>query len=126
MLGCWVSYTQEDFTQTGQRYDLIFDAVGKRSFSDCGCALTPEGIYVTTAFSPALLLRVQWISMTENRKMVPMLAGRDPTDLVVLKELLEAGSVTPVIDRRYALSELPKALRYLGQGHARGKVVITM
>jgi len=121
-----IDYTQEDFAQTGQRYDLILDAVAKRSCSDCRRALSPQGIYVTTEFSPALLLRAQWVSLTGSQKMVPMLAGRDPRDLVFLRELLEAGRVTPVIDRRYTLSELPEALRYLGQGHAQGKVVITV
>lgn len=121
-----IDYTQVDFTQSGQRYDLIFDAVAKRSFSDCRPALAPEGIYVTTEFSPALLLQAQWVSLTGNQRMVPFLMNRDPKDLVVLKELLEAGTVKPVIDRRYPLSEVPDALRYIGQGHARGKVVITV
>jgi NADPH:quinone reductase-like Zn-dependent oxidoreductase len=121
-----IDYTQEDFARAGQRYDLIFDAVAKRSYSDCRRALSPQGIYVTTEFSPAFLLWAQWVSLTGSQKMVPMLAGRDPRDLVFLRELLEAGRVTPVIDRRYTLSELPEALRYLGQGHAQGKVVITV
>jgi NADPH:quinone reductase-like Zn-dependent oxidoreductase len=122
-----VDYTQEDFTQTGQRYDLIFDVVAKRTFSDCKRALKPQGIYVTTEFSPVLALRGQWISMTGNQKMVP-LPPKPPskTDLAFMKELLETGRVTPTIDRRYALSELPDALRYLEKGHARGKVIITV
>jgi NADPH:quinone reductase-like Zn-dependent oxidoreductase len=121
-----VDYTQEDFTQAGECYDLIFDVVAKRSFSDCRRALSPWGIYVTTEFSPVLALRGQWISMTGNQKMVP-LPPKPPNkaDLVFMKELLEGGKVTPVIDRRYTLSELPDALRYLEKGHARGKVVIT-
>jgi NADPH:quinone reductase-like Zn-dependent oxidoreductase len=120
-----VDYTQEDFTQTGECYDLIFDVVAKRSFSDCRRALKPRGIYVTTEFSPVLALRGQWISMAGNQKMVP-LPPKPPskTDLAFMKELLEAGKVTPTIDRRYALSELPDALQYLEKGHARGKVVI--
>jgi NADPH:quinone reductase-like Zn-dependent oxidoreductase len=122
-----VDYTQEDFTQTGERYDLIFDVVAKRSFSDCKRALNPQGIYITTAFSPVLALGGLWKSMTGNQKMVP-LPPKPPnkTDLVFMKELLEAGKVTPTIDRRYSLSELPDALRYLEKGHARGKVIITM
>ena len=122
-----VDYTQEDFTQTGECYDLIFDVVAKRSFSDCRRALRPQGIYVTTEFSPVLALGGLWKSMTGNQKMVPLLAKPpNKTDLVFMKELLEAGKVTPTIDRRYALSELPDALRYLEKGHAQGKVVITM
>jgi NADPH:quinone reductase-like Zn-dependent oxidoreductase len=122
-----VDYTQEDFTQTGERYDLVFDVVAKRSFSDCKRALEPRGIYVTTEFSPVLALAGRWRSMTGNQKMVP-LPPKPPskTDLAFMKELLEAGEVRPVIDRRYTLSELPDALRYLEKGHARGKVIITM
>ena len=122
-----VDYTQEDFTQTGERYDLIFDVVAKRSFSDCKRALKPQGIYVTTEFSPVLALVGRWRSMTGNQKMVP-LPPKPPskTDLAFLKEHLEAGTVTPTIDRRYSLSELPDALRYLEKGHAQGKVVITV
>jgi NADPH:quinone reductase-like Zn-dependent oxidoreductase len=122
-----VDYTQEDFTQTGERYDLIFDVLAKRSFSDCKRALKPRGIYVTTAFSPVLALGGLWKSMTGNQKMVP-LPPKPPnkTDLVFMKELLEARKVTPTIDRRYSLSELPDALRYLERGHAQGKVVIIL
>ena len=122
-----VDYSQEDFTQTGECYDLIFDVVAKRSFSDCRRALKPQGIYVTTAFSPVLALGGLWKSMTGNQKMVP-LPPKPPskTDLAFMKELLEARKVTPTIDRRYSLSELPDALRYLEKGHARGKVVITV
>jgi NADPH:quinone reductase-like Zn-dependent oxidoreductase len=122
-----IDYTQEDFTQREQRYDLIFDVVAKLSFSDCKRALSPQGIYVTTEFSPALALQGQWISMTGSKKMVPLLA-KPPNnkDQVFIKELLEDGKVTPVTDRRYSLSEIPDALRYLEKGHAQGKVVITM
>ena len=122
-----IDYTLDDFTQSEGRYDLIFDAVRKRSFSDIKRVLNPQGIYVTTAFSPALLLQQQWISMTGSQKMVPMFPKRLVTrDLQDLKELLEAGKIKPVIDRRYTLSEVPEALRYYGKGHARGKTVITM
>jgi len=122
-----LDYTQEDFTQTGERYDLIFDVVAKRSFSDCKRALRPHGIYVTTEFSPVLALGGLLNSMVGNQKMVPLPPKPpDKMDLVLLKDLLETGKVTPVIDRRYALSELPDALRYLAKGHARGKVVITV
>jgi NADPH:quinone reductase-like Zn-dependent oxidoreductase len=122
-----VDYTQKDFTQTGERYDLIFDVVAKRSFSDCKRALKPQGIYVTTEFSPVLALVGQWRSMTGNQKMVP-LPPKPPnkTDLVFIRELLEAGTVAPTIDRCYSLRELPDALRYLEKGHAQGKVVITV
>jgi len=122
-----IDYTQEDFTQSEGRYDLIVDAVRKSSFSDCKRALTSKGIYVTTAVSPALILQQQWVSMTGSQKMVPMVPKKLVTrDLQDLKELLEAGGIKPVIDRSYPLSEVPEALRYYGKGHARGKIVITM
>jgi len=122
-----IDYTQEDFTQNGERYDLIFDAVAKRTFSDCRRALSLHGIYVTTEFSPVLALGGLWTSMTGSKKMVPLLAKPpNKRDQVFMKELLEGGEVTPVIDRRYSLSEVPEALRYIGKGHARGKVVITV
>jgi len=122
-----IDYTKEDFTQSEGRYDLIFDAVRKRSFSDCKRALSPQGTYVITAFSPALLLQQQWISMTGSQKMVPMVPKKlHKQDLQDLKELLEAGKIKPVIDRSYPLSEVPEALRYYGRGHARGKVIITV
>jgi NADPH:quinone reductase-like Zn-dependent oxidoreductase len=122
-----IDYAAEDFTQTGQRYDLIFDVVAKRSFSECRRALGEKGIYVTTEFSPGLALLGRWTSLTGHQKMVPLLAKPpNKADLVLMKELLEAGQVTPALDRCYSLSEVPDALWYLGQGHARGKVVITV
>jgi len=122
-----IDYTQEDFTQSEGRYDLIFDAVRKSSFSDCRRALVPQGIYVTTAASPTLLLQQQWISMTGSQKMIPMAFSRPgKKDLQDLKELLEVGKIKPVIDRSYTLSEVPEALRYYGKGHTQGKVVISV
>jgi NADPH:quinone reductase-like Zn-dependent oxidoreductase len=122
-----IDYTEEDFTQSEQRYDLIFDTVAKRSFSDCIRVLNPEGIYITTEFSPLLVLEGLWKSMTGNVKMVP-LPPKPPSksDLVFIKDLLEGGEVTPIIDQRYPLSEVPNALRHLEKGHAQGKIVITM
>jgi NADPH:quinone reductase-like Zn-dependent oxidoreductase len=122
-----IDYAQEDFAQKEQRYDLIFDVVAKRSFSDCKRVLGSKGIYVTTEFSPVLAVEGLWTSITVDKKMVPLLA-KPPAkeDLVFMKELLEAGKVRPVIDRRYPLREVPEALRYLEEGHARGKIVITM
>jgi NADPH:quinone reductase-like Zn-dependent oxidoreductase len=122
-----IDYTQEDFTQGEQRYDLIFDVAAKLSFSDCKRVLTPQGVYVTTEFSPALVLGGLWASMAGDKKLVSRLA-KPPheRDWAFMRELLESGQVRPVIDRRYPLGELPEALRYLGEGHARGKVVITM
>lgn len=121
-----IDYNREDFAQTGERYDLIFDAARKRSFSDCRRALNPRGIYVTTEISPTLLLLAGWTAMTGSQRIVPMLTRPNAKDLVVLRELYDAGKVKPVIDRRCTLSEVPAAIRYIGQGHTRGKVIMTM
>jgi NADPH:quinone reductase-like Zn-dependent oxidoreductase len=120
-----VDYIQEDFTRTDKRYDLIFDAVRKRTFSDCKRALRPEGIYVTTELTPSLMLQKQWVSITGSQKLIPLPIMKPDNQLILdLKELLESGEVTPVIDRRYTLAEAPEALAYLGKGHARGKIII--
>jgi NADPH:quinone reductase-like Zn-dependent oxidoreductase len=122
-----IDYEQEDCTQEGQRYDLIFDVVAKLSFSDCERVLGPGGVYVTTEFSPVLALRGLLTSMIGDKRLVPFLA-KPPSkeDQAFMRELLEGGRVKPVIDRRYPLSEVPEALRYLQEGHSRGKIVITM
>ena len=129
-----IDYTQDDFTQSGQRYDLMFDNVGNRSLSDCRRVLSPRGVYVTVGapvggdwIGPQIwLFKVLLASLVGSRKMVSFLAKPNKEDLLVLKELLEAGKVTPVIDRHYKLSEVPEAIRYLEEGHAQGKVVITV
>lgn len=125
-----IDYTQEDFTQNGQRYDLILAANGYRSLSDYKRALSPKGIYVATGGSMAQifqgLLLGPWMSMSGSQKMGNLLAMPNNKDLVFMKKILEAGKVVPVIDRRYPLSETAEALRYLGEGHARGKVVINL
>jgi NADPH:quinone reductase-like Zn-dependent oxidoreductase len=121
-----VDYTQADFCQSETRYDLILDAARKRSFGDCQRVLGPHGIYVTTEVSPTLLLQSGWVALTGSQKMVPMLTRPNQADLQVINALFDAGKVVPVIDRRYPLREVPEALRYIGTGHARGKVVITV
>ena len=125
-----IDYTQEDFTQNGQRYDLILDAAAYRSVSDYKRALSPKGIYVMIGGSVARMFQViflgPWISMTGSKKMGMMMTKSNQKDLVFIKELLETGKVVAVIDRRYPLSEVPEAIRYLEEGHAQGKVVITV
>ncbi|MCH7662709.1 MAG: NAD(P)-dependent alcohol dehydrogenase [Chloroflexi bacterium] len=125
-----IDYTQEDFTKNGQRYDLIIAANGYYPISDYERALSPEGIYVCTGGTlPQIfesMLRGPFMSRKGGKKMGNMLARPNKKDLVFMKELLEAGKVEPVIDRRYALSEVPEALRYLGEGHAQGKIIITV
>ena len=125
-----IDYTKEDFTQNGQQYDLIFAANGYHPLSAYKRALTPKGIYVMAGGSMAQIFQAMlmgsWMSETGGKKMGGVSAKVNQKDLAYLKELLEAGKVVPVIDRRYPLSETAEALRYLGAGHARGKVVITM
>ena len=126
-----IDYTQEDFTQNGQRYDLILAANGYHSIFDYKRALSPKGIYVVTGGSMAQvfqgMLLGPLISMTGSKKMGSLgVARANQKDLVFMKELLEAGKVVPVIDRRYPLSEVAEALRYCEEGHAKGKVVITL
>ena len=127
-----VDYTQEDFTKNGQRYDLICDAVGNRSVSDYKRALRPQGTCIIIGFTTLSRLFGHvflgpLLSMTGNKKIGLMgLAKPNQKDLVFVKELLEAGKVVPVIDRRYPLSETAEAIRYLEKRHARGKVIITV
>jgi NADPH:quinone reductase-like Zn-dependent oxidoreductase len=125
-----VDYTKEDFTQNGQQYDLILAANGYHSLSAYKRALTPKGIYVMAGGSMAQIFQAMlmgsWMSETGGKKMGGVSAKVDQKDLGLVKELIEAGKVKPVIDRRYPLSEAAEALRYLGAGHARGKVVITV
>ena len=118
-----IDYTQEDFTQNGQRYDLILDIAAYRSISDYERVLSPKGIYVLAGGSVARILQA---SMTGNEKMVNFQARPNQKDLGFMTELLEAGKVVPVIDKRYPLSEIAEAVRYYGEGHAKGKVVITV
>ncbi len=125
-----IDYTQEDFTQNGQCYDLILAANGYHPIFDYRRALSPKGIYVMAGGSMAqmfeALLLGPWISMIGSKKMGSLTAKSNNKDLVFMKELLEARKVVPVIDRCYSLSEVPEAIRYLEEGHAHGKVVITL
>jgi NADPH:quinone reductase-like Zn-dependent oxidoreductase len=125
-----IDYRKEDFTKSGQHYDLILAANGYHPISDYKRALSPKGIYVMTGGSMAQMFQAillgPWISMTGKKKMGGATARPNQKDLVFMKELFEAGKVKPVIDRVYPLREVPEALRYLDEGHARGKVVITL
>jgi NADPH:quinone reductase-like Zn-dependent oxidoreductase len=129
-----VDYTQEDFTKSGQHYDLLFNVAGTHSLSDCRRVLRPKGTLVVVGGpdNGRLLgpltgsLKAAVFSRFVSQKLLPFLASVTKEDLVVLKELIEAKKVTPVIDRTYRLSEVPEAMRYLEQGHAQGKVVITL
>ena len=128
-----IDYTGEDFTQGGPRYDFILDNVGNHSLSACRHALTPEGTFQPSGAQVGgsvgglgRPLTAFVLSLFVRRQLRPFLSLPKKEDLVVLKELVEAGKVTPVIDRTYPLSETPNAIGYIGEGYARGKVVITV
>jgi len=122
-----IDYTLEDFTKSGEHYDIIFDTVGKSPFSGCVRSLTPKGVYlraVHMTFSP--LVRGLWTSMTSSRKVIGGVAAERKENLGFLKGLIEAGRLKPVIDRRYPLEQIAEAHRYVDKGHKRGNVVITV
>jgi NADPH:quinone reductase-like Zn-dependent oxidoreductase len=124
-----IDYTQEDFTKKEQRYDLIVATAGYRSIFDYKRVLSPKGIYVSTGGTmtqifQALLLG-PLVSMTGKKKLGSMIV-KPNKDLDFIKELIEAGKVKPVLDKQYPLEKAAEAFQYYGEGHARGKVVITM
>ncbi|HVO81180.1 MAG TPA: NAD(P)-dependent alcohol dehydrogenase [Terriglobales bacterium] len=131
-----IDYTREDFTQSGQRYDVIFDLVGNHSLSACRHILSPKGIYLGAGVLGAMsgkwigplprLLKTVVLSWFVSQKLVPFMARSSKEDLTIMRGLMESGKITPVIDKRYRLSETPEAIRYLAEEHARGKVVITV
>jgi len=133
-----VDYTQEDFTRRGERYDVILDIAGNHPWPDVKRALTPEGTYVLIGHDHFGSSGHRWFgSLGRFAKLIvmspfvsqlhPFRGAKDPGDrLVVLKELIEAGTITPVIDRTFPLAEVPEAIRYLESGQPRGKVVITV
>jgi NADPH:quinone reductase-like Zn-dependent oxidoreductase len=125
-----IDYTREDFTQGGQRYDLILAVGGYRPITDYKRVLGPGGIYVCLGGSAAqyfqALLLGPMISMMGSKELGSMYGKPNQTDYAFLIELYEAGKVVPVIDRRYPLDEVPEALRYYGEGHSQGKVVIAV
>ncbi len=125
-----IDYTKEDFTRNGKQYDRILAANGYHPISAYKRALSPGGIYAMTGGSTAQMFEAMllgpWISMAGKKKMGFLMTNPKKTDLLFLKELLEAGKLKPVIDRRYPLKEVPEAIRYLEAGHAKGKVVITV
>ena len=131
-----IDYTREDFTRSAQRYDLILDNVGNRSLLECRRVLKPRGTYVMIGgggpndgrwIGPlARPVKELMLSPFVSQKLVMLLAELNKQDLTILRDLMQDGKVTPVIDRQYRLSEVPAAIRYLEEGHARGKVVINV
>jgi NADPH:quinone reductase-like Zn-dependent oxidoreductase len=130
-----IDYTQEDFTRSPERYDLILDCVGNHSFSECRRVLKPKGICILIGGGPpdagsigplAQLMSAIVSSWFASQKFMMFMAKWRKEDLATMNELISTGKVIPVIDRRYRLKEVPEAIRYLEQGHARGKVVIDL
>ncbi len=124
-----IDYTQEDFTKNGQAYDLILDVMAYHSVFDYKRVLSPRGIYVMVGGSMARIFQIMLLGPLISKigsKKITILALKPNKDLDFMIELIESGKVVPVIDRRYPLNEVPQALRYIGEGHAQGKLVITM
>ena len=126
-----IDYTQEDFTGNGKTYDIIFDTVGKRSFSECKGSLTYEGIYLATVPTPVIMLQALWSAKSGGKKVKFAATGLRPArekikDLVFLTELIEAGKIKAFIDRIYPLEQIVEAHRYVDKGHKKGSVVITV
>jgi NADPH:quinone reductase-like Zn-dependent oxidoreductase len=121
-----IDYTLEDFTKNGQRYDVIFDAVGKVSFRRCHDSLEPDGLYLPTDGSENLILAL-WTPRFRGRKVVfPIPPRQTKKDVLLLKELIEAGKYRPVIDRCYPWEDVIEAARYVETGQKTGNVVLTV
>ena len=121
-----IDYTQEDFTKTGETYDVIFDVVGKSSFSGSISSLKKNGIYLLANPKPSLYIRGLWTSMTSSKRVISGLTKQKTEDLIFLKELIEAGKIKSVIDRRYPLEKIAEAHSYVDKGQKTGNVVITL
>ena len=126
-----IDYTKEDFSKSGQTYDIIFDTVGKTSFSRCKSSLKQGGVYLATVPTLAILLQMLWTSIIGRKKVIFAATGlRSASEkvkvLVFLKELIESGKIISVIDRLYPLEQIAEAHRYVEAGHKKGNVVITM
>ena len=126
-----IDYTLEDFTENGKTYDIIFDTVGKRSFSECKGSLTDTGIFLGTVPTPAMMLQALLTAKDGTKKVRFAATGLRPAsekikDLVFLTELIEVGKIKPVIDRRYPLEQIVEAHRYVEKGHKKGNVVIAV
>jgi NADPH:quinone reductase-like Zn-dependent oxidoreductase len=121
-----IDYTEEDFSKSGETYDIIFDAVGKSSFSRCKSVLEQRGIYLSTLPTMAIISQMLWTSMIGSKKVKTGMSTSNPERLIFLKELIEIGKIKSVIDRRYPLEQIVEAHRYVEAGHKKGNVVITV
>jgi NADPH:quinone reductase-like Zn-dependent oxidoreductase len=121
-----IDYTKEDFTQNGETYNVIFDILGKGSFSRLKKSLSQNGIYLLASFKEKQLFQMLWTSLTGSQKVICAIASERPEDLVFIKELVEAGKFKSIIDKRYPLEQAAEAHRYVEKGHKKGNVVITI
>ena len=130
-----IDYTQEDFTESGEHYDLIFDCVGNHSLAEVRRVLNPKGTYVMVGGAASRwgmrgfivpLVKALVLSLFVSHKLVMVMARSKQQDLQLMGELMSIGKVTPVIDRRYSLGDAAEAIRYLEEGRARGKVIVTL
>ena len=121
-----IDYTQEDYSESGETYDLILDTVGKTSFSRCKKSLKQKGIFLPVVMDLTELVQIIWTSMTGGKKVKGGVADASVEDLDFFKELFEAGKLKPVIDRSYPLEKTAEAFRYVEKGHKKGNVVITV
>ena len=121
-----IDYTKEDFTHNGETYDLIFDILGKSSFSRCQNSLKKKGRYLLASFKMKQLLQMLWTSFSGNQKVICAIAPGSTEDLNSVKELIEAGKIKAIIDRRFPLEQAAEAHRYVETGQKKGNVVITV
>jgi NADPH:quinone reductase-like Zn-dependent oxidoreductase len=121
-----IDYTKEDFTQSGETYNLIFDILGKSSFSRCKKSLKSKGIQLFASFKMKQLFQMLWTSLFGDKQVICAIAPGGLTDLIFVKELVEAGKIKAIIDRCYPLEQAAEAHRYVEQGHKQGQVVITV
>jgi NADPH:quinone reductase-like Zn-dependent oxidoreductase len=121
-----MDYTREDFTQNGETYDVILDILGKSSFSRCKNSLTQNGCYLLASFKMKPIFQMLWTSMFGSKKVICAMASEKAKDLVFIKELIEAGKIKTIIDRRYPLEQTAEAHRYVELGHKKGNVIVTV
>ena len=121
-----IDYSKEDFTERGETYDVMLDAAGKSSFSGCKSSLAEDGIYLVTVPKPTALFQMQLRFLTGTRQVKTEGAPARVDNLITLKELIEAGKLETVIDRRYPLAQTADAFRYVEKGHKKGSVVLVV
>ncbi len=121
-----IDYTEEDFTKSSETYDIIFDTVGKTSFSRCKNSLKQKGIFLAALIDLTELVQILWTGVIGSKKVKGGVAPERTEDLIFFKELMEKGKIKPIIDRRYPLEQIPEAFRYVEKGHKKGNVAITV